>query len=218
MRKVLWCLIIVGVLLSPAAGFSEVPGQIAGIQLEVPGQIAGIQLGADIDQYRDTLQMNTSLPVRHMEYVSQVDINPPFEGYSKGYILYGNCDKPGRIVKIKLKYERKDQEFFDELLKRFKRKFGQPDQYLGDVFHAFAAWKWFFKDKDGNRVSLILQHNSADMEEYSLENSVKLTATSLIEKEATCYEQKNPERKAAKLGKAPAKSKGQGEWVRLLPE
>jgi hypothetical protein len=207
MRKILWCSIIVGALLFPAVGFAQ-----------APQQIAGIRLGANIDQYKDILQMDTSLPVRHMEYLSEVEIKRPFEGYRSGYISYGNCDKPGRIVKIKLKYERDDKEFFDDLLQRFKRKFGQPDQYRGDAFRAFIGWKWSFKDKDNNRISLILQHNSADIEEYTLGNSVKLTATSLIEKEAKCYELKNPEPKVTKVGNRPTISKEQIDWSRLIPE
>ena len=136
-----------------------------------------------------------------MEYLSEVELKTPFEGYRSGYLFYGNCDKPGRIVKIKLKYERSDKEFFDDLVQRFKRKFGEPDQYRGDAFRAFIAWKWSFKDKDNNKISLILQHNSADVEEYTQGNSVKLSVTSFIEKEAICYEQKNPEPKRNQTGR-----------------
>jgi hypothetical protein len=207
MRKILGCMLAVCGLLLPVAGFAE-----------APQQIAGIRLGATIEQYRDLLQMDTILPVRHMEYLSEVELKSPFEGYRSGYIFYGNCEKPGRIVKIKLKYERDDKEFFDDLVQRFKRKFGEPDQYRGDAFRAFIAWKWSFKDKDNNRISLILQHNSADVEEYTQGNSLKLSETSLLEKEAACYENKNPEPKRTQEGKAEKKLKGQVDYQRFIPE
>ena len=207
MRIILSCMLVFCALLLPIASFAE-----------APQQIAGIRLGATIEQYRDMLQMGTSLPVRHMEYLSEVELKPPFEGYRSGYIFYGNCEKPDRIVKIKLKYERDDKEFFDDLVQRFKRKFGEPDQYRGDAFRAFIAWKWSFKDKDNNRISLILQHNSADVEEYTQGNSVKLSATSFLEKEATCYERKNPEPKRTQVGKAEKKPKGPLDYQRFIPE
>jgi hypothetical protein len=207
MRKILCCSIMIIALLFAGMSFA----------LE-PQQIAGIRLGANIDQYKDMIQADTALPVRHMEYLSEVELKPSFEGYRSGYIFYGDCDRPGRIVKIKLKYERDDTEFFDELLKLFKQKFGQPDQYRGDAFRAFVAWKWSFTDKDNNRVSLILQHNSADVEEYTRGNSVKLSATSLIEKEAKCYELKNPEPKPGQRGKAEKRPKEQMDYRRFIPE
>lgn len=207
MRTTLWCSIVVFALLFPVTGFAE-----------APQQIAGIRLGAAIDQYRDLLQMDTQLPVRHMEYLSEVELKTPFEGYRSGYVFYGNCDKPGRIVKLKLKYERSDKEFFDDLVQRFKRKFGEPDQYRGDAFRAFIAWKWSFKDRDGQRISLILQHNSSDVEEYTQGNSVKLSVTSLIEKEAKCYELKNPEPKRAQPTKSQKGSRESLDYQRLIPE
>ena len=207
MRNIICLSLLIPALLFPIAVFAQ-----------APEQIAGIRLGANIDQYKNILQMDTSLPVRHMEYISEVELKPSFEGYRSGYIFYGTCDKPGRIVKFKLKYERSDKEFFDELLQRFKQKFGDPDQYRGDAFRAFIAWKWSFKDKDGNNISLILQHNSSDVEEYTTGNSIKLTVTSLIEKETRCYEQKNPEAKQAGSGKASKKPGEQIEYRRFIPE
>ncbi len=207
MRKIISLSILITALLFPVMGFAQ-----------APQQIAGIRLGASLDQYKSILQMATALPVRHMEYISEVELKPSFEGYRSGYIFYGNCEKPGRIVKIKLKYDRNDKEFFDELLSRFKQKFGNPDQYRGDAFRAFVAWKWSFKDKDGNNVSMILQHNSADVEEYTRGNSVKLSATSLIEKEAKCEELKNPEPQQQKHAKGERRAKEPVDFKRLIPE
>jgi hypothetical protein len=207
MRKIICLSVLISALLFPILSFAQ-----------VPQQIAGIRLGANLDQYKNLLQIDTALPVRHMEYISEVELKPSFEGYRSGYIFYGNCDKPGRIVKIKLKYEQSDKEFFDDLVKRFKQKFGNPDQYRGDAFRAFIAWKWSFKDKDGNNISLILQHNSADVEEYTRGNSVKLSATSLIEKEARCEELKSPEPKQKQHAKGDRRAQEQTDYQRLIPE
>jgi hypothetical protein len=207
MRKLTCLAILITALCFPGTGSAQ-----------VPQQIAGIRLGANLDQYKAILQLDTALPVRHMEYISEVELKPSFEDYRSGYVFYGNCDKPGRIVKIKLKYEHSDKEFFDDLVKRFKQKFGNPDQYRGDAFRAFVAWKWSFKDKDGNNISLILQHNSADVEEYTRGNSVKLSATSLIEKEARCEELKTPELKQKQRGKGEKGAKEQANFQRLIPE
>jgi hypothetical protein len=207
MRKITCLSILFSALFFPILGFAQ-----------VPQQIAGFRLGANLDQYTNLLQMDTALPVRHMEYISEVELKPSFEGYRSGYVFYGNCDKPGRIVKVKLKYEHSDKEFFDDLVKRFKQKFGNPDQYRGDAFRAFIAWKWSFKDKDGNNISLILQHNSSDVEEYTRGNSVKLSATSLIEKEARCEELKSPEPKQKQQGKGDRGAKEQTDYQRLIPE
>ena len=48
----------------------------------------------------------------------------------------------------------------DELLERYKVNLGKPDEWRGDPFNILIAWKWSFTDKDGNNISLILQHNA----------------------------------------------------------
>lgn len=182
-----------------------------------PHQIAGFVLGANIKQYESVLDMSTSLPLRRMEYLSEVETKP-LDGFRKGFITYGNCDEPGRVVKIRLKYTRDDKEFFNELLERFKKKFGTSAQYRGDAFRAFIAWKWVFVDKDKNRITLQLQHNSEDGdEEITRGNSVKLTISNLVDKERECYEKKHPEQQQSKVNGA----KGEGgniDFKRLIPE
>ena len=54
------------------------------------------------------------------------------------------------------------------------------------------AWKWAFTDKEGNHISLILQHNTMD-EEEKIGNSVKLTMINRFESERICFESKEPE-------------------------
>ena len=109
-----------------------------------------------------------------------------------GLVTYGTCIEPSRIVRLKFKYADNSKRFFDELLERYKVNLGKPDEWRGDPFNIVIAWKWSFTDKDGNNISLILQHNTRDEEEKQ-GNSVKMTMWNLMLDEDRCFEQKHPE-------------------------
>jgi hypothetical protein len=155
---------------------------------EVPHQISVFTLNRDIADFKDYVIMETALPIRHMENIEEVEIKP-IKGLKSGLIAYATCAAPGHIVRIKLKYADPRKKFFENLLKRVKKKYGEPDEYRGDPFHILIAWKWSFIDKDGNRISLTLQHNSQDAEAKK-GNAVKLTITNLIEEDQRCYKLK----------------------------
>jgi len=184
---------------------------------KAPHQIAGLVLGENISKYDSNLNRASSWPVRYQEYLTEVDLDS-LEGYSNGTLTYGTCAHPGTIVRIKLKYAVSNRRFFEELLTRYKEKFGDPDEWKGDPFQVIIAWKWSFKDAKNHRISLLLQH-SMD-EEQKLGNSVKLTDMTLLDEESICYEKKHPreidEKKAAKAGR-----KGRQEiadFLRLIPQ
>ena len=177
MKRSLCFLVFIGVLsLFPLTSSAE----------KVPRKIAGFGLGDRIATYLDRVYMETA--VRNQLYLRAVKVKK-LDGFKTGTIVFGNCTDPGRVVRIKLKYELSDKRFYEELLKRFKQRFGDPDEWRGDPFHVIMAWKWSFKDTDGNRISMILQH-SRD-EDYNLGNMVKLTNTTLLEKERSCYQHKH---------------------------
>jgi hypothetical protein len=155
---------------------------------EAPHQVNVFALNRDIADFNDYVIMETALPIRHMENIEEVEIKP-IKGLKSGMIAYATCAAPGHIVRIKLKYADSSKQFFENLLKRVKKKYGEPDEYRGDPFHILIAWKWSFVDKDSNRISLTLQHNSQDADEKR-GNSVKLTMTNLIEEDRHCYQQK----------------------------
>ena len=123
--------------------------------------------------------METSLPIRHMESTREVEIKP-IKGFKNGLIAYSTCAAPNRIVRIKLKYSDSSKTFYEKLKKHIDARFGKCDEYRGDPFHIVVAWKWSFIDKDNNKISLILQHNTRD-EEEKMGNSIKLTMTNLLE-------------------------------------
>lgn len=165
-----------------------IPARQGSAERRTPSEIAGFKLGDKIEKYTELVRMETALPLRDSKYLTQVLVRE-LEGYKSGTIEFGNCAEPGRILRIKLKYAYSDRKFYDELLARFKKRLGKPDEWRGDPFHVIIAWKWSFRDKDHRRISLILQHSRDD--EYKWGNSVKLTNRTLLNQERSCYESKH---------------------------
>ncbi len=155
---------------------------------DTPHRVAVFKLNSNIADVKVYVIMETALPIRHMENIEEVEIKP-IEGLKSGLIAYATCTAPGHIVRIKLKYKDSSKKFYEKLLKRIKNKYGEPDEYRGDPFHILISWKWSFVDKDSNRISMTLQHNSMDTEE-KMGNAIKLTMTSLIEEDQRCYKVK----------------------------
>ena len=160
----------------------------AAVADHVPHEVGGFVLGEDIASYADKVQMNSALPIRYEPYLVEVETVEDAQ-FKSGLITMGQCNRPGRILRIKMKYADSTAEYFEQLLNKFKDRFGDPGEWRGDPFHIVKAWKWSFTDEKGDRISLTLQHNVKDQEE-KMGNSVKLTLTSQIEKEQQCYEKK----------------------------
>jgi len=173
---------------------------------QAPHQVSVFVLNRNLADFKVFVIMETALPIRYMENIEEVEIKP-IKGMKSGYIAYATCAAPDHIVRIKLKYKDPSKTFFEDLLKQFKKKYGEPNEYRGDPFHIFVAWKWSFIDKDGNRISLTLQHNSQDPEE-KMGNAVKLTMTNLIEEDKQCHKLK---------GRDPREKLRQGDWKVVDP-
>jgi len=156
---------------------------------QIPSGVGGFTLNADVEQFRDQLKAETTLPIRFMEGVSEVEIQPR-PGFKSGYIAYGNCAAPGKIIRIKLKYKESSKQFHQQLLDAYKDKFGKP-KWLGDPFHVVSTWKWTFKDGD-NEVEIYLQHNLSNKDE-KVGNSVKMTMLNLLSDEHACFTAQNPD-------------------------
>ncbi len=155
---------------------------------EAPGQVGGFVLNQNIKAFEDRVIMDTALPVRYAENIEEVEIKFT-QGFKSGLIAYGTCEKPGHIVRIKLKYADSSKRFYKDLLKKFKKRFGEPDEYRGDPFKIVDAWKWSFVNKQNQKISLTLQHNAMD-EQKKMGNAVKLANTTLIEEDNLCYKHK----------------------------
>ena len=183
---------------------------------QAPSQIGGFVLGGKISEYKDRVKMETSMPIRYAEYLTEVETNP-IDGFKSGLISYGNCAVPGRIIRVKLKYADSTKKFYEAILKQYKARFDEPMEWRGDPFHVLIAWKWSFTDSQNNQISMILQHNTKD-EEEKLGNAVKITLTNLIEQERICFEKKYPDHRTEKPPQQSEKKSGSVLWDRLLPK
>jgi hypothetical protein len=191
---------------------------ISGVCLaEAPHQVGGFVLGANVEDFKDKLRMHTAIPIRYMESIHEAEIKP-MEGFKTGLIGFGTCTTPNPIVRIKLKYADSSKKFYEKLLKRFKKRFGEPTEWRGDPFHIVLAWKWSFTDKDNNRISLNLSHNTMDMEEKR-GNSVKLTMLNLVESQCLCFQKKHPDfRNKRKKQQHKGKSGKSIDWELFVPK
>lgn len=200
-RSVIWALPLV---LTLSAG---------ALAAEAPRHLGGFVLGAQIEEFKDLVDMDTCMGVRYMEYLQEAETRA-IPGFKSGLITFGTCVDYGRILRIKLKYADDSKRFFNEMMKRLRQRFGEPDEYRGDPFHVMVAWKWSFEDAQGNRISLTIQHNTKD-EEEKMGNAIKLSLGNQLEKERACFEAKHPDRTEAGGGKQPGASAE--DWKRFVP-
>ena len=165
-------------------------GQNAGFAT-APRTIGGLVLGGNIDDFKEKLKLETDQPIRFKEYLREVQIKH-IPGYKSGVVWYTAQGETRQIVRIKLKYEDSSRSFYDALLKQFAKRFGKPDQWRGDCFDVFIAWKWTFRNSEKDRISMILQHNIKDLDK-KIGNNIKLTMWNLIEEERRMFEEKQQE-------------------------
>lgn len=199
MKHFLLALLLVILSFSPFSGY-------AGHDIEVPHEVAGIKLGEDIADYQD---------IEYSNYLKEVIVND-WHGFRKGIIYYGVCDSPGIIVKLRMKYEDNSKDFFNNLMKRFKKKFGPPTEWKGDSFGIKHIWKWKFRDKEGRSVSMSLQHNLKDPNN-SIGNEVKMSYPEQIELERLCFIRQCEQIESPEEQKRREKLKETG-WDYLIPK
>jgi hypothetical protein len=183
---------------------------------EAPHELAGFILGGKLNAHMQNIRPDSTLPVRYLESLKEVETKD-IPGYKTGLISYTTCTTPSRIVRIKFKYADASKTFYDALLKRFKKRFGEPDEYRGDPFHIVIAWKWAFMDENNNDISLILQHNTRDEEEKK-GNSIKMTLWSLLKEELRCFEEKHPESAGSKSADFKFDKTKSINWDRFIPQ
>ncbi len=143
---------------------------------KVPHEIAGIALGTNVNDYPDIVQNDALREV----------VVTDWHGFRKGFISYGTCKNVNQILKMDMKYADKSEEFYQQLLRKFREEFGEPDAWSGDSFGVMKVWKWQFIDKDKNSVSLALQYNGKNSNE-TIGNVVRLSYPDKIEEEQLCF-------------------------------
>lgn len=173
---------------------------------KVPQQIAGIALGDNVNDYPDIMQNNSLQEV----------VITDWHGFRKGIISYGTCKNINHILKMDMKYEDKSEQFHQQLLGKFRQRFGEPDGWHGDSFGVMRIWKWQFIDADKNHISLTLQYNSKNSNE-TMGNMIRLSYPDKIDEERRCllkvFRTASDTADAEKL----EKQKKSG-WSYLIPE
>lgn len=163
---------------------------------DAPKTVGGFSLGESIDRYDSRIKKESRMCIRYQDYLDEVEVHM-CEAFKSGLISIANCERKNQVVRIKLKYQNESRDFYETLLKRFKKKFGEPDQWKGDAFGVMVAWKWSFKNENGENISMILQHNSQD-EDLKMGNAIKLSNTTAIENESVCFEKRGKEKRKGK--------------------
>jgi hypothetical protein len=200
MKQTLWTITIFVAILLPALCFAE-----------IPYEIAGFKLGAPLEEFQDRCNLDSSMPLRYTKFIEELETQY-IPGFKNGLLWVGKCVSNGRIVRIRMKYADSSKKFYNELLKRCKKRFGKPAEWRGDPFHIVISWKWSFVDDNNNRISMILEHNIRNQEETS-GNTIKLTMWNLIDQERECAAEKKT---ASSRPKKKTKQK-QVDWELLLP-
>ncbi|MCG6930850.1 MAG: hypothetical protein LJE64_09885 [Desulfofustis sp.] len=193
--RYLLTMLLIGFILPVSLAISTV-----GAQQTVPSAIGGFTLNSPISDYGQKHYQN---------YLNEVIVTD-LEGFRKGFITYGTCENPGRILRIKLKYHDASAEFFEELLERYKQAFGSKPKFSGDRFGNVKIWKWTFIDSEGHKVSLALQHNLKDLDE-SIGNMVKLSLPELMDAERICFNKTVPDDDGKQ------EQGGDLDWTLLVP-
>jgi hypothetical protein len=182
---------------------------------DVPHKLGGLVLGGKIEDFRDKIKLGTELPVRYAESLKEVEVQK-MPGFKTGLVYYGTCDLPSRILRIEFKYENPSEKFYEELLKRYKKYHGDPDEWRGDPFHIEVGWKWKFVDANNNDISLILKHNTED-EEKKEGNYVKMTMWNLMNKEIRCYKDRQQPPDISSADSERSQESGNIDWDLLVP-
>ncbi|BCS89355.1 hypothetical protein [Pseudodesulfovibrio sediminis] len=151
-----------------------------------PSSLAGFTLGSDIEKYDRYCNPDKAIPVSDAPFLSEAlikgDVLPGVRG---GSLSFGNCRNTGKLIRIKLKFYDRGKGFFENMLRKYEKAFGEADTYLGDAFKNVIAWEWVFKNTKGEEISLILMW-SRD-QEVRPGVSIKMTHESLMRAEFECY-------------------------------
>jgi hypothetical protein len=174
-------IVLLFVLLSTTATTDS----IAATKTKAPMTAGGITLGTAIESYDFKSQDN---------FVKEVLLTD-IKGFRKGFITYGTCERQGEILRIKLKYEDRSYPFFEKLLKQYKKTFGSDPKYVGGRFGNVKTWKWTFTNQEGQRVTLVLQHNLKNSDE-SVGNMMKLSMPDRLLAERECFNKASPQQQA----------------------
>jgi hypothetical protein len=170
-------------------------------EYRVPSSAGGFTLNSQIKDYGVSSYEN---------YLKEV-IFTDIEGFRKGFITYGVCNRPGEVLRIKLKYQDKSYKLFEQLLRKYRESFGEKPKFTGDTFGNVKSWEWSLTNDQGQRVKLVLQHNLKDSDE-SMGNTLKLSLPDLMNEERICFNKTLPQKSG---NDAPT---SETDWAKLIPQ
>ncbi|WP_243313063.1 hypothetical protein [Fundidesulfovibrio agrisoli] len=189
-------LLLAGLQAAPPA-CAQMKGQAADRpEAKAPREIAGLRLGADIKEFGSRVSPGTPEVDAAVRYLSTVAVEVP-EGFRSGYVTYGNCEQPGRVVRVKMNYADDSRAFYEKILTLLKQRYGEPAQWRGNPFGSLRIWKWSLTDPELGDISLILQYYSGDDDTFTKGNSIRLSAPGLIARNRDCWAAAHPDGKGA---------------------
>ena len=180
------------------------------VAADAPLELAGIRLGQSVDALRDKLQPGSADRTFYRPFLGIVAMTP-VPGYRSGYVEYGLCATPGRVVRIKMHYDDDSLKFYDQLLTALQKRYGEPKEWRGNAFGTLRTWKWSLTAADGQPISLVLMHYEGTDGAFTEGNSIRLAATAMVQGEQRCHKAKGEgqeEREAAKKAASELESLG----------
>lgn len=151
----------------------------------LPMTLAGITLGEDVSKYEECCDLALASAIPDAPFLSERHIKPDFvPGVRGGSLTYGNCNEVGKLVRIKLKFHDRSQTLFKELLAKYKKAYGKPDNYEGDAFKNVIAWVWDFSEGDQEVTLMLMWSRDKEMRPGV---SIKMTLKSALDAEYDCF-------------------------------
>jgi hypothetical protein len=160
-------------------------------QAKPPREIAGFRLGSGVDGYTSRLEqgeIGVALDEGHLRVVPVKKTDQ----FRSGFLSLGNCLRLGQVLRVKLNYTDESLAFFEKVLQGMKERFGEPTRWLGNPFGTLRIWRWSFTDPELGEVSLVLQHYTGKDDAFARGNSIRISATSLVNEELECQKSKRP--------------------------
>jgi hypothetical protein len=150
--------------------------------------MAGFTLGEQVETFAGRINADTHQPIWRQEHLKRVAIVPP-PGFRSGYLTYGACHEPGRIVRMKINYEDGSLDLFERILEALEDRYGRGT-WRGNAFGTLRTWKWSLTSKDGDSISMILMNYRGEDDSFTSGNSIRLANRSAMNRERACGEKR----------------------------
>ena len=155
-----------------------------------PTSLAGITLGDAATNYKGRINPSKARPLDAAPWLRRMPVAGD-KFFSGGYVLVGTCAAPGRVVRVKMRYQDDSLDFFRKISGEMLGRYGDPAEYKGELDGRVMGNKWGFSDPWLRPVSLILQRTEGQDPELGAGTTVKLTNWGLLEAERACWQERH---------------------------